>query len=336
MNFEDIIGNDHIKSKLNKAVESNTLSNTLLFSGPEAVGKSLFAIALACRLMHPETDIDPGALKKIEANNHPDLHVYKPEGKTSLHSIVSIRNLIEQVFMAPFEAEAKVFIIKDAHRMLKSSANALLKTLEEPTLDSFIILITSRVEDILPTITSRCFRINFSAIKEEEVIAFLQKKYSLIKEDAHKLAKISNGSIGKAIELAKHPDYLKKRELFINILAKENIVSFFDLSEALAKLEEEYIQSFSKENPTKYYKEIDLLLDKLFYWFRDLHLLKMKGNEKHLFFLDKLDLLKKQNLKNLPSLDKLNVLVNEIKFALSRNIKLKYALENFFIKVNFI
>ena len=115
--------------------------------------------------MHPETDIDPKALIKIETNNHPDLHVYEPEGKTYHHSIASIRNLIGQVYMAPFEAEAKVFIIKDAHRMLKSSANALLKTLEEPTLDSFIILTSSKADDIIPTITSRCFRINFLGIK---------------------------------------------------------------------------------------------------------------------------------------------------------------------------
>jgi DNA polymerase-3 subunit delta' len=336
MDFDDIIGNDHIKEKLNKAINSNTLSNTLLFSGPESVGKSLFAIALACKIMHPEKDIDPDALKKIISNNHPDFHIYEPEGKTSLHSIASIRNLIEQVYMAPFEAEAKIFIIKDADRMLKPSANALLKTLEEPTLDSFIILISSKVEDILPTIISRCFRINFSLIKEEEINNFLQKNYSLSIEDAKKLTKVSNGSIGKAIELAKHPDYLRKRDLFISILAKENISSFFDLSEALTKLEDEYVQSFSNENPTKYHKEVDLLLEKLIYWFRDLHLLKMKGNKKYLFFLDKLDLLEKQNLDNLLPLSKLNFLIDEIKTALSRNIKLKHALEIFFIKINFV
>jgi len=336
MDFDDILGNEFVKDKLIAALENNNISNTLLFSGPDAVGKSLFATVLASKLMHPEKDIDPIALKKINTNNHPDFHVFEPEGKTSHHSIASIRNLIEQVYMAPFEAEAKVFVIKDAHRMLEPSANALLKTLEEPTLDSFIILISSRAEEMLPTITSRCFRINFSVIKEEEIIWFLQKNYSLSEEDSFKISRISNGSIGRAIELAKHPDYLKKREFFISILAKENIFSFFELSEALSKLDDEYAQSFSKDNQTKYFDEIDLLLDKIIYWFRDLHLLKIKGDEKYLFFSDKTDLLKKQNLQNLPSLDKLMELVDEIKLGLSRNIKLKYILENFFIKINFI
>lgn len=336
MDFDDLIGNDSIKDRLKAALENNNISNTILFSGPEAVGKSLFAKVLACKLMNPEKDIDPIALKKIESNNHPDLHIYEPEGKTSQHSILSIRNLVEQVYMAPFEAEAKIFIIKDAHRMLAPSANALLKTLEEPTLDSFIILISSRVDEILPTITSRCFRFNFSNIKDEEIINLLQKNYSLSKEDANKISKISNGSIGKAIELANHPDYLKKREFFLNILAKENISSFFDLLEALTKLDDEYLQSLSKDNQTLYFNEIDLLLEKLLHWFRDLHLLKNRADEKYLFFSDKIDLLKKQDLSNLVSLSLVNSLVDEIKLALSRNIKFKYALENFFIKINFI
>ncbi|NGX49055.1 MAG: DNA polymerase III subunit gamma/tau [Candidatus Anoxychlamydiales bacterium] len=336
MKFDDLIGNLDVKQKLNKAIESNTISNTLLFAGPEGVGKSHFARVLASNLMHPEFDIDPIALKKIEENKHPDLHIFEPEGKTSHHTIASMRSLIEQVFMAPFEAEAKVFIIKDADRMLLPSANALLKTLEEPTLDSYIILISSRADEILQTIISRCFKVNFSSIQDEDLRAFLQNKHELGAEDAKKLTKIAQGSIGKAIEIATHPDYLKKRDLFISILAKENISTFFDLSEAISKLEEIYVQSFSKENPTKFHKEIDLLLDKLLYWFRDLHLLKTKADEKFLFFSDKIDLLKKQNLDNLLPLDKITILVDEVKRALLRNIKLKHALENFFIKINFV
>jgi DNA polymerase-3 subunit delta' len=336
MNFDDLIGNNSVKENLKKAISNSNLSNTMLFSGPDGIGKSLFAIELAAHLMHPETDIDPEALKKIKSNNHPDLHILEPEGKTSTHSISSIKNLIDEVFMAPFEAAAKVFIIKDASRMLKASANALLKTLEEPTLDSYIILISNRVEDIIPTIVSRCFRINFSSIEQKEIVSFLEKKFSFSEIDAIKLAKISAGSIGKASQLANHPDYLKKRDLLINILAKENITSYYELSDAISNLEETYTDSFSKDSLVTLQKEVDLLIEKIFYWFRDLHLLKMKGDEKYLFFSDKIDLLKKQNLEHLFPLDKLNILIDEIHESISRNIKLKYVLENFFLKINFI
>jgi len=336
MDFEDLIGNDDVKQKLEKAYLNGTISNTLLFSGPNGIGKSLFALALTCKLMHPEKDIDPIALKKIEENNHPDLHIFEPEGKTSHHSIASIRSLIEQVFMAPFEAEAKVFIINDADRMLASSSNALLKTLEEPTLDSYLILLTSKAEDVLPTILSRCFRINFTAIQDEEIVLFLQNKYQFSNDDATKLAKISTGSIGKAIELAEHPDYLKKRDFFIDILAKQKINSYYDLIEALTKLEEIYVESFSKNSPKIFHREIDLLLEKLLYWFRDLNLLKINADKKFLFFSDKIDLLEKQDLQKVLPLDKITPLIDEIKSALLRNIKLKYCLENFFLKIDFV
>jgi DNA polymerase III subunit delta' len=336
MNLDDLIGNEPVKQRLKKALDQSTISNTLLFSGPDGVGKFQFAKAIATILMHPERDLDPLALQKITQNNHPDLHILEPEGKTSLHSIASIRDLTTQVFMAPFEAEAKVFIIKDANRMLLSSSNALLKTLEEPTLDSYIILITSSLDGILPTISSRCFKLAFNPIKEHEISKFLKDKFNVSLEDAQKLAKIASGSIGKAIELAEHPDYLRKRDLFIDILAKQNISTYYDLSEAISKLEDIYQKSFSEENSTKYYKEIDLLFDKLLNWYRDLHLLDIQADEKRLFFQDKIDLLKKQDFEKLPSFDTVNKLVFEAKNALLRNIRLKHVLEYFFLKVDFI
>ena len=336
MQFDDVIGNALVKEKLKKAIEHNTLSNTLLFSGPDGVGKSLFATNLAALVMHPEQDIDPGALKKIFTNNHPDLHVLEPEGKTSLHSIASIRTLISEVFMAPFEAKAKVFIINDADSMLPASANALLKTLEEPTLDSYIILISSKSEEILPTIISRCFKINFSNIQEDEMLKFLQEKHSQTLEEARTIAKISNGSLASAIEVLEHPNYLKKRDIFISILAKEDIYSYVELFEALSKLEDIFVKKTDIEDGMKRFKEIDLLLEKLIYWFRDLHLLKMNADPKFLFFQDKLDLLKKQNIDNLPSLDKIYSLVDELKLAIRRNIKLKHAFENFFLQIDFV
>ncbi len=339
MDFDNIIGNSLIKTKLKNAIVQNKLSNTLLFAGPEGIGKSCFAKALACILMHPENDPDPKALQKIENNNHPDLHIYEVEGKTSKHSIASIRELIDQVFITPFEAEAKVFVIQDAERMLPTSANALLKTLEEPTLDSYIILLSNKADDILPTILSRCFRLNFSAISEKEIASFLLKKESKDEKEVNAIAKIANGSIGKAIELFEHPDYIKKRNYFLNILAKENISSYVELSDALIKLDEIYSQdSFAQDDKSniKLQKEIDLLLEKLMYWFRDLHILKINGDEKHLFFSDKINLLKKQNLNKIPSLAKVLGLLEEVKLGLNRNIKLKVVLENFFLKINFV
>ena len=335
MIFEKIIGNLEVKNKLKNAFDSDSLSNTILFIGPDGVGKFLFAKELALHLMYKTENIDLKILKKINENTHPDLHILKPEGKTYLHNIASIRNLISEVNMAPYEALAKVFVIEDADRMLPSSANALLKTLEEPTFDSYIILLASSIDNILPTIISRCFRFNFSGISEEEILKYLMENCSFSCEDAKILARISNNSIGKAIELSNHKEYIKKRDMIISILSKQNISNYFDLLEALGKLEDIYLKTIEEDENIKLFKEIDLLFEKIFYWFRDLYILKVNLNHK-IFFQDKQDILLKQDLKNLPDLNNILKNIDEAKLAFQRNIRLKNILENFFLNINFI
>ena len=117
MPFSNLIGNDLAKVALTRMAEQRSVPNTLLFYGPDGVGKSLFALALAELLMGPQ-----------HARNHPDLHIYLPEGKSATHPIENIRKLIDEVALPPYEAPVKVFIIHDAHQMLPTSSNALLKT----------------------------------------------------------------------------------------------------------------------------------------------------------------------------------------------------------------
>lgn len=93
---------------------------------------------------------------KIDSDNHPDLHIYLPEGKSQLHPIASIQQLIQEMAYPPFEAPRKIFILADAEKMLPSASNALLKTLEEPPSDTTIILLCKDSDQLLPTIRSRC------------------------------------------------------------------------------------------------------------------------------------------------------------------------------------
>jgi len=125
---------------LKKALAENQLPNTLLFVGAE--GKQA-ALELADTLRCAKTD----------------LHVLVPEGK--LHSIESIRQSIDISHSAPFESPCKVFIIEAAEHMQPAAANALLKTLEEPVLDSYWILLATHPAELLPTIVSRCSKVVF-------------------------------------------------------------------------------------------------------------------------------------------------------------------------------
>ncbi|MCB1110977.1 MAG: hypothetical protein KDK64_08340, partial [Chlamydiia bacterium] len=108
------------------------------------------------------------ALLKTQKKNPADLRHLYPEGKAHHHPMHAIKQLIEDAALPPYEAERKVFVIHEAERMLPSSSNALLKTLEEPLPFVILILITSHIEKLLPTIPSRCFLVSFKQTSETE------------------------------------------------------------------------------------------------------------------------------------------------------------------------
>lgn len=110
-----------------------------------------------------------------EQEQHPDIHTLLPEGKTGMHSVRSIRAMFGEVGLTPYSGKKKVFIVEECDRMLPTSSNALLKTLEEPPERTIFILLTNHREKILPTLLSRCHTLYFPQT--------WQKKWSLLQEE---------------------------------------------------------------------------------------------------------------------------------------------------------
>jgi len=153
---------------LKKALAEKKLPNTLLLSGSEALGKKT-ALWLSSELLQT---------KRVDT--HPDFHSIVPEGKSSLHSIESIRTAIDTSHGAPYSAPVKVFLIESAERMQPAAANALLKTLEEPVLDSYWILLSERPQEMLPTILSRCAKLSAQAEDFQPVTSEFQEAKELL------------------------------------------------------------------------------------------------------------------------------------------------------------
>lgn len=287
--LEDLPGNPHVKHSLKKLLQNTP--HALLFEGPKGVGKSVFAQAFAKQLL------------KSEKKHHPDFRELFPEGKGHLHPMHSLREFIKETEMPPFEGEYKVFLIHEAERMLPTSMNALLKTLEEPVSRCVIILITSHSEALLPTITSRCFRVPFSLLTEEELMTYLKTEKT--EEEARRIAFLSQGSLEKALKLSAQEDTLSLHmfDFGVRLLYKEN-PSFKDYGEI--------------EDPEE-------ALSYLFYFYRDLHLLKEGGDPSYLFYQDKKEELQACLSCPLPSLEEIQEKMSKIVQAEALHIPLSHS-----------
>jgi DNA polymerase-3 subunit delta' len=209
MSFQDILGHRRPISILQRAIERGRVPSTYLFVGPEGIGKKLVALNLAKAL-----NCDGGAgseccdscipCRKVDKGIHPDVNLIEPEG-TSL-KIEQAREAQRDLSLKPYEGRKKLYIFDQAERMSEACENALLKTLEEPTPDALLILITSSPYSLLPTILSRTQRVRFNALSTEEVASYLVKARSWGSEMSHYVASLSGGSLGRA--LAKDPGEL--------------------------------------------------------------------------------------------------------------------------------
>jgi len=298
--FESIAGNEPIKAYLTKALRENQLPQTLLFGGMDGIGKNLFAKAIAERL--------------LGSDRSPDLHFLAPEGKSGLYAIDTLREMIDKEHSAPFEAPGKVFILADAQRMQPASANALLKTLEEPTPDTTFILLTSAAHELLPTILSRCVSLSFQPLEEEAIAALLTAK-----GHPTRFAKLAHGSAGRAFELAECPELEDQRKILFEILGERP--PYYVISSQLEKLEEG-IEEQKEEDPVKASRRAEYLFIYILMWHRDQHLRKLEARPELLFFPEE------PVAKNFLNLRVIEKSVEEARLAYQRNIKLSVCIKS--------
>lgn len=202
MSFEGIIGQDRVIRFLSRAYEKNRISHALLFTGIPGTGKRTTAFALA-RLLQCQSargtvacGVCPSC-KKIDSGNHPDLVFVKPLG--TFIKIEQIRTLRKEFVLKPFEGNRRIAIITDAHTMNLEAANTFLKILEEPPMDSFMILTAHQVSDLLPTIVSRCQHIAFTPLSSKLIAEKLVTKRRSDRQIADIAAVWAQGSLGMAL-----------------------------------------------------------------------------------------------------------------------------------------
>jgi DNA polymerase III subunit delta' len=222
MTFKDIYGHEKPIAILKSGMVKNRIPHAYLFYGMEGIGKrttaSVFARALNCENEDPPCDACLSC-RKAEHKNHPDIVMILAEGQ--FIKIGAVKELQEQMKFRPSEGRRRVFVMPEADRMNAPAANALLKTLEEPSAGNILLLTTSRPHALPMTILSRCQHLRFSPLLREEVARFLREKESLDAAAAEVLAASAGGSIGRALEMNRE-DYLTLRNGILEHLAADN------------------------------------------------------------------------------------------------------------------
>jgi DNA polymerase-3 subunit delta' len=218
--FENFWGNRHIADAIEQMIAQDRLSQTLLFSGPEGVGKATLARRLGARLLGHAEKIEHDDLSlahnlaivaerekwTAEKRNddpllfstHPDFVTFAPDGPLRQISIPQSRLIKERAPFLPHHGSRRIFLIDHVDRANDQAANSLLKTLEEPPPHLILIMTAENAYDLLPTIRSRAVPFQFAPLSQEEMRQFVRTRAL---DQPERRTALAAGSPGVAVSL---------------------------------------------------------------------------------------------------------------------------------------
>lgn len=235
----EIVGHRQIVDGIERALNSGRFPHALLFTGPNAVGKTALALELAKRLNCIGDSPPCGQClhcRQITGGSHPDVSIVeRPEARESI-AIQQVRDLRDAASLRPFQGRWKVYIIASAESLTPQAADALLKTLEEPQPQVTIILTASEADAVPGTIVSRCRVFPFTGV-ERAMIEDALRERGATPDAAGSIARLAQGRPGWAFRALASPKVLQQQEEMIRRLMSVPAMSLDDrlqLAETLA------------------------------------------------------------------------------------------------------
>ncbi len=237
--FENILGNEKNKNILEKSIELNKTSHSYIFWGTEGIGKKIIAKEFAKKILciqNHDYNCKCKSCIEFDSNNNPDFQLIEAtDGKIKIEQV---REMQKKISEKPIISDKKVYIINDAGTMTKEAQNCLLKTLEEPPEYITIILICSNEDNLLSTIKSRCTRMYFEPIKEEEIKKYIELNFPE-QQISEKIISLSQGSIGKTIKLNEKKYIYENIEDILLSMQKKDLIEIVQMSTEIYKAKEE-------------------------------------------------------------------------------------------------
>ncbi len=283
--FDNIIGQEHIKTHMLAAVRHENPSHAYLLCGEKGSGKKMLAEAFASALQcESESEKKPCgkclSCMQMMTGNHPDV-IYVRHEKPNVISVDEIRHQLNQdVGIKPYRSKWKIYIVDEAEKMNVQAQNAALKTLEESPDYAVILLLTANTDSMLETIRSRCVTLAVRPVREDVLKRYLMQKGKLPDYRASLCTAFARGNVGRALWLSTSQEFEESREETISLLKSLKQKNVNDLA-AVAKKKVE-----KGADPGAFLELLQL-------WYRDILLYKATKSTKHLIFSGEVQYIKK-------------------------------------------
>ena len=275
--FSEIVGHEQIKEHMQAAIRDKKPFHAYLFQGEEGVGKEALARTFAAGLQCQSESTDKPckecvSCRQMESGNQPDV-IWVTREKASLGVDEIREQLCNTMDIKPFSSPYKIYLVPEAEKMTEAAQKALLKTIEEPPEYGIVILMTSNISALLPTIQSRCLTMEFRPLSTAVVESYVKEHCQVPDYQARASAAFAQGNLGKAMRYAKSEDFIERKDHIISLLRH---VEQMDLSEMLAVIKD---LGTRKDEVRDY---IDLMV----LWYRDVLLFKATKDINQLLFQD--------------------------------------------------
>lgn len=277
--FTDIVGQEQLKEHLQNAIAMNKVSHAYIINGERNAGKEfiarVFAMALQCEKKEAEPCGECHSCKQALSNNQPDI-IYISHEKPNTIGVEDIRAQINNdIVIKPYSSLRKIYIVNEGEKMTPQAQNALLKTLEEPPEYAVIVILTTNVEALLPTVLSRCVVLNMKPVSDALVKKYLMEQLGVPDYKANICVAFARGNIGKAKLLASSEEFEKVKDEAISLVKNINDMEIHEIVKAIKKISE-------------YKFDVNDYLDILMAWYRDVLFFKATKDVNSLVFKEEI------------------------------------------------
>ena len=315
--FDDLIGQEFVAETLKNSIRSNKIAHAFLFSGPRGCGKTSTAriLAKALNCQNGPTDSPCGQCSNCqEITKGSSLDVIEIDGASNT-SVDNIRQIKDEVLFPPNSCRYKIYIIDEVHMLSTSAFNALLKTIEEPPEYVVFIMLCNSMEQILPTILSRCIVLKMKPVRDDEMRKYLMQVLKIPDYRAEICIAFARGNVGRAKALAQSEDFDKIRKEALSLLKNIYDMELTDVIDALKRIKE-------------FGFNIGDYLDIMSVWYRDVLLFKATHDMNHLIFRDEIQYIRKvASRTDYEGIEKVTEALENAKKRIESNVSFELAME---------